>query len=78
MENQLERLRVQMEFSPKRYAELKALREEVGASSNQEVLRNALRVYEWLVEQSRAGRILEVRDPAGESVGKMEAKWLLR
>jgi hypothetical protein len=47
--------RIQFEFSPDALERLNKMRELTEASSYAELVRNALRVYEWFVQQDRAG-----------------------
>lgn len=72
------RLRVQLDFSADSFERLEELRGETDESSKAEVIRNAIRFYEWLVEQSKAGRFIEVQDDEGRVVTRVEAKWFLR
>ncbi len=74
----ISRLRVQLDFSEDAFNRVEALREETDAASKAEVIRNAVRFYEWLAEQSKAGRFIEVRDKDGTQVSRAEAKWFLR
>lgn len=46
-----EKHRLQLDFSAEAYKRLLRLREEVEASSNAEVIRLALRLLEWVLEQ---------------------------
>jgi hypothetical protein len=54
-ERRSEPKRIQFEFSPDALERLNKMRELTEASSYAELVRNALRVYEWFVEQDRAG-----------------------
>jgi hypothetical protein len=45
------RLRVQLDFSPEAFERLKVIRANADAKTNAEVIRNALRVYEWFLKQ---------------------------
>lgn len=47
--------RIQFEFSPDAYERLNTLREVADASSYAQLVRDALRVYEWVLEQERQG-----------------------
>ncbi len=55
-----ERQRVQLDFSPQAYERLLRIRELAGARTNAEVVRNALRVFEWFLEQKAAKHKLQV------------------
>jgi hypothetical protein len=52
--------RIQFEFSPDAYERLKKLKRETDAQSYAELVRNALRVYEFVVKQEKAGRHLGI------------------
>ncbi len=45
------RQRVQLEFTPEALDRLRQIKELANASTNAEVVRNALRVYEWFLKQ---------------------------
>lgn len=47
--------RLQFDISPEALKELDQLREESGAATRAELLRNALRVYSWFLEHRREG-----------------------
>jgi hypothetical protein len=49
--NDTGRQRVQLEFTPEALERLRQIRTLAEASSNAEVVRNALRVYEWFLRQ---------------------------
>lgn len=72
------RLRVQLDFSPAAFETLENMRMRTSAESNTEVIRHALYVYEWLVEQARNDRFIEVQENDGKQVSRIEAKWLLK
>lgn len=55
-----ERQRVQLDFSPQAYQKLLHIREIADARSNAEVVRNALRIYEWFLDQKRANHKLQL------------------
>ncbi|MBC8270136.1 MAG: hypothetical protein H8E36_15445 [Rhodospirillaceae bacterium] len=52
--------RIQFEFSPEAHNRLLRLKEETNASSYAELVRNSIRVYEWIVEQERQGNSIGV------------------
>lgn len=60
--------RVQLELARQSYARLSALKDKTEATSYAEVLKNALRLYESLIEQHEAGRRLFTRGPDGVMV----------
>lgn len=52
---QNEEQRIHIEFPVKSYERFKALKEMADSTSNVALIRNALRVYEWVVEQEQKG-----------------------
>ena len=65
-----ERLRVQFDFSPQAFKRLENIRKLAEARSNAEVVRDALRVYEWFIEQKRANNKLQV--VTGDTIKEVE------
>ena len=49
------RHRLQFEFSAEAYERLNTMKDKTRASSYADLVRNALRMYEWLVEQQENG-----------------------
>ena len=47
--------RIQFEFSADAYERLNTLKEMTASASYAELIRNALRVYEWVMEQEKEG-----------------------
>lgn len=61
--NHNSRQRVQLEFTQEAFVRLHEIKSRANASTNAEVVRNALRVYEWFLEQKAEGYKLQlVRD----------------
>jgi hypothetical protein len=60
--------RVQLELPEKSMERLVALKDETEASSYAEVIKNALRLYENMIHQHEAGRIILLKDPDGTVV----------
>jgi len=58
--------RVQLELPQTSYSRLKALREKTEAGSYAEVMKNALRLYEEMVEEALAGNQLMIKDTTGK------------
>ena len=54
------RRRLQLDFSPEAYERLHRIREMSDASTNAEIVRNALRLYDWFLEQKQSGARLQV------------------
>lgn len=72
------RLRVQLDFSEDAFNRLEEIRKAKDVATKAEVIRDAIRIYEWLVEQSKAGRIIEIQDSEGNQVSRIEASWFLK
>jgi hypothetical protein len=51
-EEGVKRHRVQLDFSPEAYERLNRIRTRSDAATNAEVVRNALRLYDWFLEQT--------------------------
>lgn len=47
--------RIQFEFSPDALERLNKLKEKTDANSYAELVRNALRIYEWVIDQQDEG-----------------------
>ena len=65
MSNKLEtqeetRQRVQLDFTPEAYQRLLEVRRMAEARTNAEVVRNALRLYEWFLIQRQEGFHLQI------------------
>jgi hypothetical protein len=61
----LKKNRVQLDFAPRSLERLNALKVKTEASSYAEVVKNALRLYEALIEESEGGKQFLVRDKDG-------------
>lgn len=59
------RNRVQFDLPPRSMERLNALKRKTEAASYAEVVKNALRLYEALIEETDAGKQFLVRDAAG-------------
>ncbi len=57
--------RVQLDFAPRSMDRLNALKAKTEASSYAEVVKNALRLYEALIEEAEDGKQFMVRDKSG-------------
>lgn len=62
--------RVQFEFSPEAYQHLQEMRERAGAKTYAEVVRSALRLYEWFLDQKSNDAKILVDD--GDSTRQVE------
>jgi hypothetical protein len=61
--------RVQLELPPQAMERLQRLKEKTEAASYAEVIRNALRVFEALVEEHEKGSEFQLKKPGGEVTG---------
>ena len=61
----LKKYRVQLDFAPRSMERLNALKLKTEAASYAEVVKNALRLYEALIEETESGKQFLVRDKAG-------------
>ena len=57
--------RVQLDFAPRSMERLNALKAKTEAASYAEVVKNALRLYEALIEEVESGKQFLVRDKDG-------------
>lgn len=48
-----QRQRVQLDFSPEAFDRLQEIKAMADAKTNSEVVRNAIRLYDWFLRQSR-------------------------
>ena len=58
--------RIQFDFSPEALKRLDDLKEKTDAATKAEVVRNALKLYEWFVSQVDPNSIVEIRDEKDE------------
>ena len=72
-----EKIRVQFEFTPDAAARLEALKLVTDASTKAEVVRNALRLYEWFVNQAKADNTIMSVDENGHVASQFKARLLL-
>jgi hypothetical protein len=56
-----EKYRVQFDFTPEAFAELERLKTVVGASSRAEVVRYAMRILQWAIDEVESGAEILVR-----------------
>lgn len=62
----LEHHRVQLDFSPESYQRLLEIQKRAGAESKAELIRDALRIFDWLLTQRDAGKSLKLVTSSGE------------
>lgn len=72
-----EKVRVQFEFTVDALARLDALRQVTDASTRAETIRNALRLYEWFVNEAKSDSTIICMDKRGEVVSQFKARLLL-
>ena len=65
--------RVQFDFSPDAFIRLEELQAMTDASTKAEVVRNALKLYEWFIQQVNPRYTLTVEDEKGEDVFRIPA-----
>ena len=51
---------LQLNFSPEAYERLQEIFDKAGVKSIAEVIRNALRLYEWFLEQKQKGAKIQI------------------
>ena len=61
----LKKNRVQLDFAPRSMERLNTLKTKTEASSYAEVVKNALRLYEALIEETESGKQFLIRDENG-------------
>ena len=61
-----EKTRITLDLSPEFYTRLESLEERVDAESKAQVIREALRLYEYMVERHLEGDKFVARTQAGE------------
>ena len=54
------RQRVQLDFTPEALERLREIKELAGAKTNAEVVRNALRLYEWFLRQKKENYTIQL------------------
>lgn len=69
--------RIQFDFTPESMKRLENLKEKTDATTKAEVVRNALRLYEWFVTQIDPTSTVEVKDKEGETLFKIPVSTLL-
>lgn len=69
--------RVQFDFSPEAMQRLEGLQKQVEAQTKAEVIRNALKIYEWFATQIDPEYLIEVQDKEGKIIFRIPAKVLL-
>lgn len=70
--------RVQFDFSPEALQRLDEIKEKTKATTRAEVIRSALKVYEWIVNEVDPDNTITVSDKNNDPVSIFKAKLLLR
>ena len=70
--------RVQFDFSYEALQRLDGVKAKTGATTRAEVVRNALRLYEWLVDEVDAEGTVKVFDKNNEVTSIFKAQLLLK
>ena len=70
--------RVQFDFSYESLQRLDDVKEKTGATTRAEVVRNALRLYEWLVNEVDTEDTVKVFDKNNEVTSVFKARLLLK
>jgi Ribbon-helix-helix protein, copG family len=68
--------RVQLDFAPEALERLDKLREQTGASTRAETIRQALRLFEWFVNDTDPNDTITITDSSGEMVAMFKARLL--
>ncbi len=68
---------VQFYFSADALARVDVLKEATGVATRADVVREALRLYEWLVNEVKPGMIVKVLDTTGTVVSSFDANLLM-
>jgi metal-responsive CopG/Arc/MetJ family transcriptional regulator len=69
--------RIQFDFTPEALQRLDEIKKRTGASTRAETVRNALRAYEWLVEELDPDGIIKLCSKDNEEKTTLKAKLLL-
>lgn len=72
-----EKTRLQLDFTKETYELLEKMKIESECSSKVEVIRRSIRIYEWMLEQAKEKRFIEVVNAEGKQITRIEAKWFL-
>jgi hypothetical protein len=65
-----DRQRVQIEFTPEVSARLREIKQMAGVKTNADVVRNALRLFDWFLKQRQGGWQLQL--VKGDTVREVE------
>ena len=65
--------RVQLDFSTESLERLDELKEKIGASTRAEVVRQALRLFEWFVNETEPSSTIRITNGDGETTSMFKA-----
>ncbi|MBV8694958.1 MAG: hypothetical protein JO125_16895 [Chloroflexi bacterium] len=66
--------RVQLDFSPEALERLDLIKENIGASTRAETIRQALRLFDWFVRETQdAESVIEVTNKEGKVTSRFKA-----
>ena len=68
--------RIQFDFTLEALQRLDAIKEQTGATSRAETVRNALRLYEWFVNETSPESTIKILDENNEVTSVFKAKLL--
>ena len=71
-----EKERVQFDFTTEALRRLDEIKEKTGAASRAETIRNALRLYEWFINETNPESTVKIIDNDGEVTSVFKAKLL--
>ena len=69
--------RIQFDFSVEAMKRLEELKEETDVATKAEVIRNALKLYDWFVKQVEPDYIVEIKDRDDNTIFRMPASTLM-
>jgi hypothetical protein len=69
--------RIQFDFTTESMQRLEDLKEKTDATTKAEVVRNALKLYEWFVTQIDPAYIVEIKDNEDNTVFRIPANRLM-
>ena len=69
--------RVQFDFTPEALKSMDEIKNRTGATTRAEVVRSAIKLYDWFTDEVKEDYVVEVQDRQGNVVFKIPAKLLL-
>jgi hypothetical protein len=68
--------RIQLDFSQESLQRLDELKSQIGAGTRGETIRQALRLFDWFINETDADSIIEVADKHGQVTARFKARLL--